>query len=223
MLMPTSPAPSAASSAARVIGLLAFVYGLASSFAVFGALVVTISMATQNSQGGQGGGALTLPVAPSSATAIPEALLPPLEIAGLPIGSGYFTQLELTGAGLSLGTELMYFAPLVLTPLLHAIVAFGIASLATRIEKNEGFAPQLTRAAIIVGVSLIVIGSLSQALHFFGESLARHELFGSTELGGWVAPGPADITHLAAGLAVLLLGVLMQRGVQLERDTDGLV
>jgi hypothetical protein len=221
--MPTWSVSLTASSAARVIGLLAFVYGLASCLAVFGALVVTISMATQNSQGGQGGSALALPVAPSSATAVPEALLPPLEIAGLQIGSGYFTQLELTGAGLSVGVELMYFAPLVLTPLLHAIVAFGIGSLASRIEKSEGFAPHLTRAAIVVGISLIVLGSLSQALRFFGESLARHELFGSTELGGWVAPGPADITHLAAGVAVLLLGVLLRRGVQLERDTKGLV
>lgn len=221
--MPTWSAPVTASRAARITGLLAFVYGLASSLAVFGALVVTISMSAQNSQGNQGGSALTLPLAPSSATAVPETLLPPLEIAGLPIGSGYFTELELTGAGLSVGAELMYFAPLVLTPLLHAIVAFGIASLAARIEKNEGFAPQLTRAAIVVGVSLIVLGSLSQALHFFGESLARHELLGGTELGGWVGPEPVDITHLAAGVAVLLSGVLLRRGVQLERDTKGLV
>lgn len=212
-----------AAPAARLIGTLAFIYGLGASFAAVGALIVTISMTTQSIQSGTGGGELALPVAASDATLIPDSSLPPLEIAGQLIGYGYFSEITVTGAGLSLGTELMFFAPGVLTPLLHAIVAFGIASLASRIEKNEGFAPELARTATVVGISLIVIGSVSHVLHGYGVSLARYELLGGTELGGWIAPGPLEFTHVAAGVGVLLVGVLLRRGVRLERETAGLV
>ncbi|KQV25746.1 MULTISPECIES: hypothetical protein [unclassified Microcella] len=209
--------------AARVIGMLAFIYGLGASFAAFIGLVVTISMTTSRVQGAPGSSALTLPVPISPASVIPESVLRPPVFDGQLIGSGYFTEISIPGAGLSLGTELLYVAPMLLAPVLHAIVAFGIASLASRIEKNEGFAPELARTATVVGVSLVAIGSASQVLHGYGVSLARHELLAGTELGGWIGPGPLDVTHIAAGVGVLLVGVLLRRGVRLERETAGLV
>lgn len=205
---------------ARVVAILAFIYGLAAAFAAFMAAVVTIST---SAQAGPGVNALTLPVSASPTTAIPDAVLPPVELGGELLSYGHFSEIAITGFGLSPGTALLYFAPLFLTPLLHAIVAFGISSLATRIERNEGFAPQLAKSAVVVGVSLIVIGSLSQAMQFSGTSLARYELLGGSELGGWIGPGPVDLTHVAAGVGVLLVAVLLRRGVQLERDTKGLV
>lgn len=205
---------------ARVIAILAFLYGLAAAFAAFMAAVVTISTSAQASLGVN---ALTLPVPASPTTAIPATVLPPVELGGELLSYGHFSEIAITGFGLSPGTALLYFAPLFLTPLLHAIVAFGIASLATRIEHNEGFAPQVAKTAVVVGVSLIVIGSLSQAMQVYGTSLARYELLGGTDLGGWIGPGPVDLTHVAAGVGVLLVAVLLRRGVRLESDTKGLV
>ncbi len=219
-LVAAGGAPGPGAGAARVIGVLAFVYGLLSSFAVFGALVVTISMTVQSVQGGEGGSAMTLRIPAGPDTAIPDALLPATND-GLDIG--YFSEISFTAVGISPGAQLLFFAPVVLTPLLHAIVAFGIASLASRIEKNEGFAPQLTRTAVVVGSALIVIGTLSQALRSVGEGLARNELLGSTPLEGFIAPEPFDLTPIAAGIAVLLVGMLMRRGERLQRDTAGLV
>lgn len=209
--------------AARAIGTLAFIYGIGASFAAFIGLVVTVSMTTSRVQGAPGFSQVTLPLATSPAAVIPESVLRPLEIDGQLSGSGYFTEISIPGAGLSLGAELLYVAPMLLAPVLHAIIAFGIASLASRIERNEGFAPQLTRTATVVGVSLIVIGSLSQVLHGYGVSLARFELLGGSELAGWIGPGPLEFTHIAAGVGVLLVGVLLRRGVRLERETAGLV
>lgn len=209
--------PSRLRNVARVVAILAFTYGLLAAFAAFAAVVVTISTATS------GGGGLVLPVAASATTLVPETVLQPLEIAGQLIGFGYFSEVTITGTGLNAGAALLYYSPTVLTPVLHAIVAFGISSLATRIERQSGFAPELTRTAVIVGSSLIVIGSLSQLLHGIGTSLARVELLSGTELGQRVAPAPADFTHVAAGVGVLLVGALLHRGVRLERDTQGLV
>ncbi|MDX2026041.1 hypothetical protein [Microcella sp.] len=208
------------SELARVVAILAFLYGLAAAIGAFMAAVVTIST---GARGGAGVNSMTLPVPASSTTAIPDTVLPPVELGGELLSFGHFSEIAITGFGLSPGTALLYFAPAFLTPLMHAIVAFGISSLATRIERNEGFAPQLAKTAAVVGVSLIVIGSLSQAMQFYGTSLARYELLGGTDLGGWVGPEPVDLTHVAAGVGVLLVAVLLRRGVQLEHDTKGLV
>lgn len=205
---------------ARVIAILAFTYGLLASFGAFVAAVVTVSM---TAQGSQGGSAVTLPVPASPTSAIPDEVLPPFDLGGELISFGYFSEVSITGFGMSPGTALLYFAPLFLTPVLHAIVAFGISSLASRIERNEGFAPQLSKTATIVGISLIVIGSVSQAMESYGTSLARYEVLGGTELGGWIGPDAFDLTHLAAGVGVLLVAVLLRRGTELQRDTAGLV
>ena len=212
--------PSTTGAIARVIAILAFVYGLLAVFAAFVATVVSVSATTQ---GGRSPDPVTLPVPVSVATEIPESVLPPFEIGAQAFVIASFSEVSIPGAILSPGTAILYFAPLFLTPVLHAIVAFGISSLATRIERNEGFAPQLTKSAIIVGTSLIVIGSLSQAMQLVGTNLARNELLGGTELDGFVGAGPLDLTHVAAGVGVLLVAVLLRRGTQLQRDTAGLV
>lgn len=212
------PDSSGTRRAARVAAIVAFVYGLSASLAAVVGVVVTGSMAAQG-----GNGALTLPLDGSPTTLVPESVLPPFDVGGELVGYAYFSGVTLTGTGLSPGVVIMFYAPMFLTPLLHAIIAFGISSLATRIERQEGFAPQLTRTAVIVGASLIVIGSLSQFLHGYGTGLARFELLGGTPLEGWVSPGPVDMTHLAAGIGLLLLGVLLRHGAQLQRDTKGLV
>ncbi len=212
--------PSRTAGIARVVAVLAFVYGLAAAFASLMTAVVVFSSAAQGSQGGN---AVTLPVPASATTAIPDSVLPPFDVGGELVSYGHFSEVSITGFGMSSGTALLFFAPMILTPLLHAIVAFGIASLATRIERNEGFAPQLATSAVVVGISLIVIGSLSQVLETYGTSLARHEILGGTELGGWIGPGPIDLTHVAAGAGILLVAVLLKRGALLQNDTKGLV
>ncbi|MFN4001651.1 hypothetical protein [Microcella sp.] len=206
---------------ARVVAILAFVYGLAAAFATFMSAVAIISTTAQ--QGSANPNPVRLPVPLSPATEIPASVLPPVDFGAQSFAIASFSEISIPGPALSPGTALLYFAPLFLTPLLHAIVAFGISSLATRIERNEGFAPQLAKSAVVVGVSLIVIGSLSQAMQVYGTSLARYELLGGSDLGGWIGPGPIDLTHVAAGVGVLLVAVLLRRGVQLERDTRGLV
>lgn len=212
--------PSRTAGIARVVAVVAFVYGVAAAVGSLMAAVVVVSSAAQGSHGGN---AVTLPVPASTATAIPDSVLPPFDLGGELVSYGHFSEVSITGFGMSSATALLVFAPMILTPLLHAIVAFGIASLAKRIELNEGFAPQLAKTAVVVGTSLIVIGSLSQVLETYGTILARHEILGGSELGGWIGPGPVDLTHVAAGAGILLVAVLLKRGEQLQNDTKGLV
>lgn len=203
----------------RLVAALALGYGLAASFVTLIMAGVLLSSATQSA----GGSAVQLAVGPSEATRIPADLLP--ATVGDPLDpAGYFTQIEFSGTGLSVGAELAYFAPRVLIPLLHAIVAFGLAALARRVAEIGGsFAPELPRPSGGVGWSLIVIGSASQLLGSYGASLARFELLGGTPLGTGFFGDGFDITPVAAGIAVLLVGVLVRRGAALQRDTAGLV
>lgn len=207
-------------SLAKVVAIVAFVYGLLAVFGAFGGAVFIIGMTTAEAGGGP---AVVLPVAASATTLLPETVFPPVDVASEPISLGYFNQVEVTGIGLSVGATLAYFSYLLLTPVLHAIVAFGLSSMATRIERNDGFAPQLARTAVVVGISLIVIGSLTQLLTDYGTSLARFELFEGTDLALWTGPSSFDFTPIAAGVGILLVSVLLRRGRQLERDTEGLV
>lgn len=207
-------------SLAKMVAIVAFVYGLLAVFGAFGGAVFIIGMTTSEAGGGP---AVVLPVAASATTLLPSTVFPPADVAGELISLGYFNQVEVTGIGLSVGATLAYFSYLLLTPVLHAIVAFGLSSMATRIERNDGFAPQLARTAVVVGVSLIVIGSLTQLLTDYGTSLARFELFEGTDLARWTGPSSFDFTHIAAGVGILLVSVLLRRGRQLERDTEGMV
>ncbi len=207
-------------SLARITAVLTFVYGILFSLAALASVVVMISMATP---GGSGASGLVLPVPPSADSLVPESVMPAFEIDGELVGFGYFSEVTISGAELGVGTSLLYFAPTVLIPLLHAIVAFTISALAIRVARQQGFAPELARSASIVGAAVIILVSLSQIMQGYGISLARYELLGDTELGSWIGPAPLDLTHVGVGAGLLLLAVLLHRGVQLERDNAGLV
>lgn len=204
--------------AVRLVTRLALFYALLAIAAAVGAIAITFSTVSTS-----GGGEIVFPVANSEASQIPESLAPPLEVDGETTSRGYFSEASVSGEGISPLAATLYLAPRTLTPILHAIVAFGIFALGRRIEQNDGFSPQLSRTAYVVGIALITLGPAIQLVGSYGTALARSELFGGTALAQDAIPSLTDITPIAAGVGIILVGVLLRRGTALQRDTDGLV
>lgn len=204
--------------AVKLVTRLALFYALLAIAAAVGATALTISTVSMS-----GGGEIVFPVANSEASQIPESLAPPLEVDEGTMSRGYLSEASVSGEGISQLAAIFYFAPRTLTPILHAIVAFGIFALGRRIERNDGFSPQLSRIAYAMGISLMTLAPLTTFIGEYGVSLARFELFGGTDLALWTGGQQVDITPFAAGIGIILVGILLQRGTALQRDTEGLV
>lgn len=204
--------------AVRLVTRLALSYALLAIIAAVGATAITISTVSAS-----GGGEIVFPVADSEASQIPESLAPTVDVDGVVSSHGYFSEATVSGESISPLAATFYFAPRTLTPILHAVVAFGIFALGRRIERNDGFSPQLSRIAYAVGISLMTLAPLTTFIGEYGVSLARFELVGDTDLALWTDPPVFDLTPIAAGVGIILIGILLRRGTALQRDTEGLV
>lgn len=183
---------------------------IAAAFTLFNAFIIVSASVTG------GGNAISLPVSANGASVAPEL--------SVGLGDAHFTMVEFTENGLSTGAALLYFAPRVLVPLLHAIVAASVARFALGARKERPFAASLAQSITTIALSVAIVGSLSQLFHNYGISLARHELLAGTDLAsGWLTPPSFDWTPILAGLGLLAIVSVLRVGERMQRDTEGLV
>jgi hypothetical protein len=161
-----------------------------------------------------GGSAVTLPVGANPATLATT----------LGSDDAHFTMVEFTGIGLSPAASLFYFAPRLLVPLTHVIVAIAIARFAAGARAERPFGDNLSRSITVIAWSVAILGTLSQLFFSYGTSIASHELLRGTGLGtGWTASPPFDWTPVLVGLALLAVVVVLRSAERMQRDTDGLI
>lgn len=167
---------------------------------------------------GGGAPAISLPVGASEATEVPSLQ------SGMKIADAHFTELVFSAWGLSPMAALLYYAPGILLPLGHALIALAIYKLAVSAGSPRPFGRSARRALTLCAVTIAAIGTATQLLHGLGTSLARSELLRDTEFyAGRVMPTPFDWSPIFIGLAVGILVLVFNAGERFQEETDGLV
>lgn len=193
----------------RFVERAAYIYAVLA--AAFAALMTSLIFGSLFSGGGS---AVTLPVGASPATLATT----------LGADDAHFTMVEFTGIGLSPAAALLYFAPRVLVPLTHVIVALAIARFAAGARAERPFSDNLSRSITVIAWSVAILGTLSQLFFSYGTSIASHELLSDTGLAtGWIASPPFDWTPVLVGLALLAVVIVLRSAERMQRDTEGLI
>lgn len=165
-----------------------------------------------------GAPAISLPIGRSSVTEVPSLALPP------GIDGAHFTEASISARDLSTTASLLYYAPGVLLPMAHSLIAFAIHKLALSAASARPFGRSARRALTLSGVTIAVIGTATQLLHGFGVDLARHELLSDSQLYTGSAPStPFDWSPLFIGLAIYVVAVIFSTGERFQKETDGLI
>lgn len=207
---------------ARLIAAGASGYAAGAAVVAITAVIGLIAALVSRARGeGIDIGTVRLPVAETAISELPATAVPGLS--EYPLGAGFFSEVTLWAPPISNGTAALYFAPAIITPLLHLIVAIGIATLAECLDRGAPFVPRLGRVATVTGWSLVVLGTASDLLQRIGIDRASREVLADGSLGAVFGISGLDLTSAVAGFAVLLMGSLVQRGLALQRDTAGLV
>lgn len=209
----------------RLFASVAFGYS-AGALATAGAATATIIGALQSRGSGPANfdiGTVTLPIASSDTAELPDGFVPARVIDGFEFAAGYISDVSLVAPPISNDAAILYFAPVVIAPILHLVVAVGIGMLAASIDRRSAFAPGLVRVATGVGLSLLLLGLAGEVMGAIGIDRAAAEVFADSPLSATSGFGEMDLSVVVAGFAVLLVGALARRGLALQRDTEGLV
>ena len=191
-----------------VIQSLSITYCLAAALVSVFMLVVLL-----NSAFGGGAPGITLPVGASGGTAVPALQT------GTEIADAHFTEVVFSAWGLSPLAALLYYAPNVLVPVAHALIAWSVYKLAVAAGTPRPFGPPARRALVLCAVTSAVMGTVIQLLHGLGTSLARSELLAGTDLSSGVVPAaPFNWSPLFIGLAILILVLIFNAGEKFQKE-----
>lgn len=162
--------------------------------------------------------ATSLPVGSSEATEVPSLFT------SAEINDARFTEVAFSAWDPSPTASLLYYAPRVLLPLAHGLIAFAIHELARAASSSRPFGRSARQALTLSGVTIAVIGTAAQVLYGFGVDLARYELLGETDLyGRGVTSAPFDWSPLFTKLAIYVVAVIFAAGQRFQKEADGLI
>lgn len=202
------------------------VFNHAVLWAIFGitiALALTVATAgTMNSIGNWRERIFTgsLPVSPG-----PEYDFRAEDLRGKAAVDGRFDTARVEVSGLSADTANLLFLSSLAWTALWLIGLGALAFLVWRLLEAKPFAASLTTTVLVAGLALSG-GNLSAQLH---DGLALWHV--ASELASprypdgwfWSLHFPVDLTSIAFGIVLLLIGLAFRHGERLQRDTEGLV
>jgi hypothetical protein len=161
-------------------------------------------------------------------TPLTMALNLPLPAAANPgsavIVSGSYDSASIVVSGLVPGTVILATVARVAGILTQAAISASIALLAWRLLRGRAFRRSLSLTVAFSGAILLIGGLVSGGVGLLAAWTAADQLVGGLSIGSpWPLIGTVDATPLGMGVCLLLVGLALEYGERLQRDTEGLV
>ena len=139
------------------------------------------------------------------------------------VGGGYDSASILV-SDLDAGTVVLATVARIAGILTQAAIAASVAVLAWRLLRGRTFRRSLSLTITFMGALLVIGGLVSGGVGVLASWMAADQLNGNSTGGGfWPMVGTVDGTPLGIGVCLLLVGLALEYGERLQRDTEGLV